>query len=70
MVHIGKIIEEKLVKESRTPAWLARQMGHHRSYVHRLLKKPTVDTGDLEIISNILKFNFFTCYNSSIEEYL
>jgi plasmid maintenance system antidote protein VapI len=70
MINMGKIIEEKLVEEDRKPGWLARQMGRSRSYVERLLEKSTIDTGDLIIISKVLKFNFFTYYSTYIEEHL
>ncbi|MDR1345662.1 MAG: XRE family transcriptional regulator [Bacteroidales bacterium] len=69
-IHIGKLINEKLIEKNETPSWLAQQMGRSIKEVQRILSKPSINTGDLDIISEILNVNFFMYYQAEVEEYL
>lgn len=67
-MHIGKIIEEELVSQGRTKAWLARELHTVRGNVYDILRREDIDTALLRRISRILGRNFFTDLAGSVDK--
>lgn len=64
MVHIGKIIEQKL-REKRYPITdFAKKINTDRSNVYNIFRRNTIDTGLLQKISEILEHDFFQYFIS------
>lgn len=59
MHHIGKLISDELVRQERTPAWLASKIGCDRTNAYKILKRASIDTFLLERISKALNHDFF-----------
>ena len=55
MIHIGKIIEEEMRRQERTPAWLARKINCARPNVYYIFKQESVNTDLLLRISQALE---------------
>ena len=60
--HIGNRIIDILKKNKVTQAELGDFLGVSHQEVSRLLKNDSIDTGKLVLISNFLKYDFFSCY--------
>ena len=61
-VHIGKEIRRKIESIGMTKAEFARRMNRSPQAVQWWFQKESIDTGTLVQVSEILNFNFFTCY--------
>lgn len=59
MVHIGKLIEEKLHEQGRTVTWFASKLCCTRPNVYKIFQKESIDSLLLWRISCILQHNFF-----------
>ena len=59
MHHIGKLISDELMRQERTPAWLASKIGCDRTNAYKILKRARIDTVLLERISKALNHDFF-----------
>jgi len=68
MIHIGKLIEEELRKQERTPTWFAKKLCCERTNVYSIFKRQSIDTELLIRISRILHYNFFQHYHHEIEK--
>ncbi|MCL2512086.1 MAG: XRE family transcriptional regulator [Bacteroidales bacterium] len=68
IIHIGKIIRDKLAEEDRSIAWLAQKINHDRSSLCKLLKKDSIDTALLLKISVTLRFDFFSHFSDMLHE--
>ena len=66
MIHIGKLIEEELRKQERTPSWLARKINCDRTNVYDIYKRKDIDTGLLKRISHALNHDFFADISNSM----
>ncbi|MGM9826973.1 MAG: XRE family transcriptional regulator [Muribaculaceae bacterium] len=64
MIHIGKLIHEELLRQGRTPAWLARRIHCQRPNVYYIFKHPTINTEQLLAISRALSVNLFSYYTN------
>lgn len=62
-IHIGNIIKEKLIKEERSHAWLARKLFMDPSSISKLLHHSYINTDLLLRISIILDEDFFKNYS-------
>ena len=59
MVHIGKLIEEKLRQQERSVSWFAGKLYYDRTNVYSIFKRKSIDTDLLLRISHVLDYNFF-----------
>lgn len=59
MLHIGQLISEELLRQERTPAWLAAHLGCDRTNAYKILKRSSIDTALLTRISMVLRHDFF-----------
>lgn len=62
-LHIGNEIRRELLRQERSVAWLARQLGYDRSNFYRVLRAPSIDTALLLRISHLLQRDFFAIYS-------
>ena len=67
-LHIGQEIDNYLKSKDITQAKLAESMGVLPSQVTRIIKKHSIDSGKLTLISNILDHNFFLDFYGNYEE--
>lgn len=67
MIHIGKIIEEELGRQERTPSWLARKINCTRTNIYYIFGQSSINTDMLQRISEALGIDFFKYYSESIE---
>lgn len=63
MIHIGKLIKQKLDEIGKNEAWLAKQMDCPPAQIYRIVNNLSIDTDTLLRISVILKYNFFSEYS-------
>jgi len=63
-IHIGKLIEEKLNEMGMKKSEFAKRIYKQRQNVNDLLSKESIDTNDLLLVSEVLKFDFFTEYSN------
>ena len=66
MIHIGKIIEEEMRRQERTPAWLARKINCARPNVYYIFKQESINTDLLLRISQVLHHDFFCYYSKEV----
>lgn len=66
MVRIGERIRQRLEETGHTTAWLAGQLGCHRTNLYKIYDKPSIDTGMLLRISRILDYDFFAVYSNEL----
>lgn len=67
-LHIGQEIDNYLKSKEITQAKLAESMGVLPSQITRIIKKHSIDSGKLTLISNILDHNFFLDFYGNFEE--
>lgn len=65
-LHIGECIRSQLSERGLTTAWLARQLGYHRTTLYKLYDKRTIDTGILMHISRAMGYDFFSLYSAEL----
>ena len=58
-VHIGKLIEQVMKSQGRSPSWLAKQINCERTNIYSIYKRESIDCKLLARISNCLGVNFF-----------
>lgn len=63
-VHIGNLIRDELRRQGHTNAWLAEQIGMTPRTLQRIFNKPSIDTQQLLLISNVLHTDFFKVYST------
>ena len=66
-IHIGDLILQKLKEEKRTVEWLADEILADPSNLRKKLKKQSMDSKLLYIISKVLQCNFFMYYDIDIK---
>ncbi|MBE6313170.1 MAG: XRE family transcriptional regulator [Bacteroidales bacterium] len=64
MVHIGQEIKKELIRQERTPTWLAKKISCQSQNVHNIFKRKSIDTEQLLRISNALQYDFFKLYQN------
>jgi transposase len=64
-VHIGKKIKEKVEEMNLSKKEFAEMISRSGTSVHELFRKEYIRTDELERISQILDFNFFSYYAQS-----
>ena len=68
MLHIGRLIRQKMKEQHKSVVWMARQLSCSRANVYKLLDKYSVDTEVLARISILLDFDFFSLYSDYIRD--
>lgn len=66
MIHIGKLIKQKLEEAGKNEGWLAEQLDCLPSDIHKIVNRDSIDTDTLLRISSILKHNFFLEYSQEL----
>jgi len=69
-IFIGEEIRKKAKERKVTVAWLAHELGYHRTNIYRIFDSASVDTDVLLRLSIILKFDFFDLYSEKIVQKL
>lgn len=67
MIHIGKLIQDELKHQERTPTWLAKKINCERSNIYYIFKQKSINTDVLERISLALGVNFFKILAENID---
>jgi len=67
-MHIGKLIRNKLDKDGRTAAWLAKQIPCSEKHIYKIFEKQDIHPQQLRRISIVLKFDFFSYYSASVRK--
>ena len=58
-VNIGEVVSARLSQIGMSKSNFAKSLGIDQSNLNKFLKKQTIDTGKLVLVSRILKYNFF-----------
>ena len=66
MIHIGRLIEQELRRQERTPTWLARKINCDRTNVYYIFSQTSINTEMLVRISRALRTDFFKHYSSML----
>lgn len=67
MIHIGKLIKQKLDETGKTSLWLAEQLSICPYEMYEILNAVSIDTDTLLRISSLLKYNFFQDYSKLLK---
>lgn len=59
MIHVGQLVERKLLEQGRKKVWFAKRLCCERGNVYRIFQKESLDISLLRRISLILGHNFF-----------
>ena len=68
MLHIGNLIYEELVKQERTPTWLANKINCERPNIYYIFRQRSINTEMLLRISKALGVDFFQYYSSHLKD--
>lgn len=68
MQDIGKLISDELIRQERTPAWLASKLGCDRTNAYKILKRSSIDTALLARICVVLKHDFFLDLSAAMSQ--
>ena len=66
-IIVGQRITEKLKEIGMTKAELSRALNMNQSNLNKLLKKDSIETSKLVVISRVMKYNFFKEFCRSFE---
>ena len=58
-IMVGQRISEKLKEIGMTKAELSRALNMNQSNLNKLLKKDSIETSKLVVISRVMKYNVF-----------
>ena len=58
-VHIGRMIQQELMRQGRTVTWFAKNLPCDRSNVYKMFHNESMDVSQLMRISKMLNFDFF-----------
>ncbi|MDR2836557.1 MAG: XRE family transcriptional regulator [Bacteroidales bacterium] len=61
-IHIGSLIKQELKIQGKSITWLINTTKISRSTILRIFDSPTIDTGILKKISDVLDHDFFVYY--------
>ena len=67
-VHIGDEIRKELNKQSRSIAWLADEIEHDSSNLHKQLSSRYIHFKWLYRISKVIKKDFFALYSQQLAD--
>ena len=66
-MHIGKLIREQVDRQGKSVVWLASQLSCSRTNIYKIYERPSIDTGLLLRISQVLNFDFFALYTDKVD---
>lgn len=66
MIHIGKLIRQKMEERHLTVVWLAQHLSCSRTNVYKMFDRYSIDTEVLMKLSAVLDFDFFGLYSDEI----
>lgn len=66
MIHIGRLIKQKIEERNLTVVWLARHLSCSRTNIYKIFEKYSIDTEVLMKLSTILEFDFFSFYSDEL----
>jgi hypothetical protein len=66
MIHIGKLIQEKMKADGRSIAVIRAECGISRTLMTDIFKRESMDTAQLLTISKVLNYDFFRHYSALI----
>jgi hypothetical protein len=66
MIHVGRLIEQKLHDQGRTVTWFATRLCCTRPNIYKIFNKESIDTHLLWRISRILEYDFFQDISEAI----
>lgn len=66
MIHIGKLIKQKMEERHLTVVWLARHLSCSRTNIYKMFERYSIDTEVLMKLSTILDFDFFSFYSDEL----
>ena len=66
MVHIGQLIKSELIRQERTPTWLAKKVNCDRSNMYYIFSQQSINTDLLLRISRALNHDFFKYYTTEL----
>ncbi len=67
MIHVGRLIEQKLHDQGRTVTWFAARLCCTRPNIYKIFNKESIDTNLLWRISRILEYDFFGELSKAIQ---
>lgn len=67
-MHIGKLIREQVDRQGKSVVWLANQLSCSRTNIYKIYERPSIDTGLLLRISQVLNFDFFALYTDKVDK--
>lgn len=65
-IHIGRLIREELIRQERTPTWLARKINCERTNIYYIFASSSINTEMLQRISQALRHDFFMDYSNAM----
>lgn len=67
-MHIGQLIREQVDRQGKSVVWLANQLSCSRTNIYKIYERPSIDTGLLLRISQVLNFDFFALYTDKVDK--
>ena len=64
-VYIGDIIKKKIAERGMSISELARLASCSRGALHGVFMKQSINTNLLQIISEVLEYDFFSCFQEN-----
>lgn len=68
MIHIGELIRQELIRQDRTPTWLAKKINCERTNVYDIFERASINTQLLSKISEVLNCDFFAIYSIDLRK--
>lgn len=68
MLHIGHLIKAEMLRQERTPAWLARKIHCQRPNIYYIYEQASINTDLLIKISEALGVDFFQIVSDDIRQ--
>ncbi len=58
-IHVGRMIEQEMLRQEKSTHWLAHEINHERSSVYKIYHRESLDVKLLIRISRLLNHDFF-----------
>jgi len=69
-IHIGKLIQQQMKAQGRSPSWLSKKLNCHRSNIYKIYENPNMDISLLTRICKIFNHNFFNDISILVKKYI
>jgi len=67
-IHIGKMIQNKMIDDGRSVQWLAKKLHCGTSNIYKIYEKSSINSELLLHISYALETNFFAYYSYELDK--